>query len=1667
MSKVIKAALIAAAIVFTAGAAAGVTIGGFGMLTTAAGALTATGMAVLTFTTQLLGGLIGGMGSKGGNAGGGNFGSKFAARAAIAPRQIIYGQCRVGGTYVHMSTSGTDNHRFHGVIVLSGHEIEELVSVKLNDTVLTTSTTTENSTTVFKVTNTKFRNSDNDNAFDNSGTLIKFTFEDGSQTSANQFMVSNVSSIGNNHIGKDCAFVYITMIFDAEVFGGGVPQLSFEVKGKKVFDPRNNQTAYSTNPALCIRDYISNTVYGLKAPNAEINDATTAGGFAAAANVCDQTVNLAPSGSETRYTANGFTNFSADGGAVLESLLSTCAGQISYTNGKFNIFAGASQTPSLTITDDHLLDQVQLVTNPQSGELFNSVKPIHIDKDNGYNSIDGLVFEDTTLLANDTPTGESSANYKKLLEVQLPFTTSKTEAQRLAKIALLSSRQVKTVSLFTSLKFFRLQPNDWVYVTNERLGFNQKVFEVLSTNVEINTSGDSIIVGNRLQLKEVEAAVFNYATSEYQDPVDEGGSDDGGDYSVSTPTGLALTQLSFVEGATFKADIQANWTNIANDAIVGTEVAYKLSTETEYSGDIVVGKGVSSARIPNVVVGKTYNVKVKHIDLNGVSSAYSSAVNISISDPSSIAAPTNFAATSNRVGILLSWTNPSNTNLRAIKVYRKTTDSEPTNENSLVHTMIGEPNATSRFYQGQMDGLTAGVTYYFWVRAITHNGTQSAFSSSVNGSYSVYDKADINLSNVEDKSSADIRGEIVEADLVGSGNAFSVKPNKTEVADTSTEGIFSITLDEGSATNVNVFSSAERTKLDRLRLGKDPSDATKSILNDNISISKVSGAVRLTGGSGSSSDVSFDNSDVGLGNVTNDAQIKTDGSNAPNILKNDQITLSKSGSGALSLSGGGAGSVSFAKGDVGLGNVINAAQVRADLSGAPAGILNSNVDADHVGLGNVTNESKATMFADPTFTGTVAGVSKSMVGLGNVTNDAQVKDDLSNLTLNSSDLEVSGGSLQAKNALKNSQVTLAKSEAGVLSLTNGNAATVSFDNSDVGLGNVTNDAQIKTDGSNAPNSLKNNQITISKSGSGALSLSGGGSGSVSLDNTDVGLSNVTNHAQVKDDLSNLTLNSTDLEVSSGTLQAKNALKNSQISISAGGVLSNAGGGTVTATGLGAVKTDLTNAPNAIKNDQVTLSKDSDGNISLDNAGSGSIFLSKADVGLGNVGNVSVANIRSGTTATDVGLGNVTNDAQVKLDLTNAPNAIKNNQITLSLSGTSIGLNNAGSGTQTLSKTNVGLSDLDSLESGTGTKLAGIEAGATVGAKLDDNLVDENNNDLASADVVTSQGTSNDTNNVNSVAKADITGGITGTQTNVANVIQNLAAGTQNINAGALNAGSINTSLLKLQELFLPTEGTATAGQTVSIFSTMTQVSLGSIGDGAGFYMGTVSFDITDAQNDDIRGASIHIDLKSGSTVVYTKYFPIGIKEGNQYYDAGDQFGDTNDLPVMHLEFAYFHTSNTALNLFINADSNDTVTTCLVKARAVRFGAETVTFNPTSISAVTGATASSTQDSGTVTVSGFSGSKQVNLTGNSTALVSINGGTFVNAASAGTITANQTFEIRLTASATAGTTRSATVEIGGTAITFSVTTAGTYTPTYSGGGGSGSAGGGFENTTQLN
>ena len=648
MAKAVKAALFVAIAVFIpaaliqGGALVGMAAGG-------AFASTALGMAAMAFGTTLITSVIGGMTSKGLNASGANFGTKFAARAPTAPRQIIYGKCRVGGTIVHLETTGTDNFLLHAVVVLSGHEIESLESVRLNDVDLTTSSSTISGSTVFTATNSEFSNTENENKYDSNGRLVRFCFQDGSQTAANGYAVAQSSLVSTDKF-LDCAFVYIQMVFDPEKFGGGMPNMSFVVKGKKVFDPRDSSTAFSDNPALCIRDYITDTTYGLKALSSEINDTTNAGGVAAAASACEVAVTLADgSSTEKKYTANGFTNFGASGNGVIEGLLSAMAGKMSYTNGQFNIFAGTTQTPSLTITDDNLLAPVNVSTKSGTGELYNTVKPIYVDSTNNFIAADAPVFQDSTFLTEDTPNGTTNdkPNYVKQMEKQLPFTVTHTMAQRIGRLALKNQRLSTSLSCMVDLSFMKLQPADWVYVTNERLGFSQKIFEVISVNMEVMQTDDAPTLGVRLALKETAASTFAFATSDYQANIAAGSNLASGTFALASPTSLSVaTDSTDVDSFNFTS-ATVTWANSASPLVTGTEIQYKKNSGSTFFTQTVAGKGVTKINIAGgMEMGIVYNFRARHVGGTGINSAYTSVVNHTVGGtPTTLAAVLNANAT--------------------------------------------------------------------------------------------------------------------------------------------------------------------------------------------------------------------------------------------------------------------------------------------------------------------------------------------------------------------------------------------------------------------------------------------------------------------------------------------------------------------------------------------------------------------------------------------------------------------------------------------------------------------------------------------------------------------------------------------------------------------------------------------------------------------------------------------------------------------------------------------------------------------------------------------------------------------------------------------------------------------------------------------------------------
>jgi hypothetical protein len=73
-----------------------------------------------------------------------------------------------------------------------------------------------------------------------------------------------------------------------------------------------------------------------------------------------------------------------------------------------HVFAGASQTPSLTITDDELLSSISVSTNSTSGDLYNSVKPVYVDASLNYIGTDAEVYQDATFLNAMIPLAEKA-----------------------------------------------------------------------------------------------------------------------------------------------------------------------------------------------------------------------------------------------------------------------------------------------------------------------------------------------------------------------------------------------------------------------------------------------------------------------------------------------------------------------------------------------------------------------------------------------------------------------------------------------------------------------------------------------------------------------------------------------------------------------------------------------------------------------------------------------------------------------------------------------------------------------------------------------------------------------------------------------------------------------------------------------------------------------------------------------------------------------------------------------------------------------------------------------------------------------------------------------------------------------------------------------------------
>lgn len=376
-------------------------------------------------------------------------------RSSVVNHRAIYGTAMVSGPLVFAATTDKGSKKdqyLHLVVPLAAHECEAINSVFFNDV--------------------EIQNAD----LDGDGNVIAGNYADkacikkllGSASQvADPDLVSEVDVWTTSHRLRGISYLYVRLEFDIDVYPSGIPNIKALVDGKKLFDPRDSSTIFNHNPALVVRDYLKSE-QGLAASNDEIHDAS----FIAAANICDETVNLSAGGTQKRYTSDGVIDLGSKPIDILEDLLTSCGGVLTYEQGKYKLLASAATTSSHSLNENDLRGPVQVRTKPTKRELFNAVRGVFINPDDNYQPTDFPIRTNATYETQDG--GEQIVK-----DIQLPFTTDAIRAQRLAEIVLQRSRQGIAIELPCKLTALDISVWDVIELSIAKLGWSNKEFRVV------------------------------------------------------------------------------------------------------------------------------------------------------------------------------------------------------------------------------------------------------------------------------------------------------------------------------------------------------------------------------------------------------------------------------------------------------------------------------------------------------------------------------------------------------------------------------------------------------------------------------------------------------------------------------------------------------------------------------------------------------------------------------------------------------------------------------------------------------------------------------------------------------------------------------------------------------------------------------------------------------------------------------------------------------------------------------------------------------------------------------------------------------------------------------------------------------------------------------------
>lgn len=349
--------------------------------------------------------------------------------------KVVYGLQQVAGNDVFMETSGDYHMDLYIIQTLSEGECEGINQVAGVDQILI-----------------------DDKIYTDYGANITYQFYPGSSTQTYDTTINTIKSTYTDNM-RYTSYIRWYIKFDKDLFVSGKPTRKLELKGRKIYDFRDQTTAWSQNGVLCLYDFFTNNRYGLGVDATEHIDITS---WTTAANYFDN----------KGWLFNYITGDDQNPWAVAQDIMKHFRCVVSWFNGKYYLLIADlnEESSTMTITDEHVVQRdgkaLLKIIEPNRFNTPSAVRVKFVDKDKSWTEDDIYIGEESGVVQ----------------DISLMGYTDRETVSNLATYHLERSRLNRTIVGTFRDDCLELSVYDLVTFNSSALNISDQVMRVVSTS---------------------------------------------------------------------------------------------------------------------------------------------------------------------------------------------------------------------------------------------------------------------------------------------------------------------------------------------------------------------------------------------------------------------------------------------------------------------------------------------------------------------------------------------------------------------------------------------------------------------------------------------------------------------------------------------------------------------------------------------------------------------------------------------------------------------------------------------------------------------------------------------------------------------------------------------------------------------------------------------------------------------------------------------------------------------------------------------------------------------------------------------------------------------------------------------------------------------------------